>query len=638
MAKFLYSFLAGPVRDFWVKNFGSKYHFLIMGLSGSSYFLFIIFIFHLGSFRPLQPKEIEVQPIINFLNRDEHMRWRFLTLGFGDQMAWLSSNTLAATVDGNYHSARRLPELTTRPVERLENAKFNGEAGLASLNDFLTNSEKYSLKYVFSNDRYYDPLLFYSGWSRTIQLENGIMVWEKGNISTIKPVVPKKLHPALKIAWGIFPVMSLVVACLLTLFYLKRYKNKDYFDTVPETDHNYPLFVIYSSSLMPLILFSGFLLFQLNELLFLNEQKDPKTTVLNFYNHLDFQRFETAFGFFKTSPTYTLDQYLLEKSVNDGGLLPSYAKLDSIAVNPLKSGETSSSVIVNTFWRTSMGELAEIDTLHLSKEKNKWYIIPKSVIPEIPPYQMRSYSFTLYKKQGKRMISSFPTIKDDRVKKPFAAFEKANLITTDNEMYITGKLINADDIPINVAIKAVIEGDSGKLYTFYPGKEFQYNLWPKASTYFQISLRGFDSLQINDIKKINLYAETDVSESGYIHGGSLGYKTEFSSEEKDKLLFTIFNELSVDITIPGVLIAEQDPDGIIRKVELVTHRKAVRSGLNIEFSKEFIKAQKTSKVIENIPMQLYINGTTRNKVNLEKTKSQLVVLPHCFISQAIYLQ
>jgi hypothetical protein len=43
---------------------------------------------------------------------------------FGDQMATLSYQTRALTVDGNSPSARRLPELTSRAVERLENSKL----------------------------------------------------------------------------------------------------------------------------------------------------------------------------------------------------------------------------------------------------------------------------------------------------------------------------------------------------------------------------------------------------------------------------------------------------------------------------------------------------------------------------------
>jgi hypothetical protein len=124
-----------------------------------------------------QPRKIDVEPIVNFLERDEHDQWRFLTLGFGDQMAWLSAQTDALSVDGNYHSARRLPELTSRAIERLENAKYLGLEGLTSLQQFLTVPEKYSLKFIFSNDKFYDPLLFFfrlaqSGATR--QLHRGL--------------------------------------------------------------------------------------------------------------------------------------------------------------------------------------------------------------------------------------------------------------------------------------------------------------------------------------------------------------------------------------------------------------------------------------------------------------------------------
>ena len=111
----------------------------------------VIFTMSLNYFRPSQPQKINMLPIVNFLSQDMHDHWRYLPLGFGDQMAWLSAQTNAMTVDGNYHSARRLPELTTRPIERLENSKFRGVQGIGSLQQFLTVPEKYNLKYIFSN-------------------------------------------------------------------------------------------------------------------------------------------------------------------------------------------------------------------------------------------------------------------------------------------------------------------------------------------------------------------------------------------------------------------------------------------------------------------------------------------------------
>ncbi len=643
MAKFILSFVAGPVQQFWTRITSASSHFILSAISGFSYLLFLIFIFHLSSFRPLQPKEIQVQPIINFLNRDEHMRWRYLTLGFGDQMAWLSSNSIAATVDGNYHSARRLPELTSRPVERLENAKFSGDEGLASLKDFLQNAEKYSLKYVFSNDRYYDPLLYFNGWNRTIRLENGIMVWEKGNISTIKPLQPKKLSPLLKYAWGIIPMSSLCMAVLMTFIYLKWYKQKDYSQNIPTTHYTYPAAVIYSSSLLPVILFTGFMTRQVYELLLVKEQKDPTTAVLNYFNHLDFQRFENAFHFFTPSPTYTLDQYLLEKSVSDGGLLPSYAKLDSIGVKELQKDKDSALVKVYTRWRTALGAREKYDTFKMRHLNEAWYLQPPPFESEIVDEQMRNYSYTLFKKMGKRVISSFPTVKDDRVKKPFAAYKQVNMVRHGAENFITGELLNSDDIPINAALKVILHYKNNINRIFYPGTAFQYNLSPKASTFFQVQIDDTETMDSLQLASIELYTETDVNEKGYIHGGTIGYSVTPALNNQVVINAAMYNELTTDINIPGLLIAEKDSAGNIWQVKLEINIKAIRSGLSSRFLQPFKKIGGNAVMIKNYPLQLFINGQQRSATPVKKdalanANRGIAILPHCFISQEIYLQ
>lgn len=643
MAKFIMSFAAGSVKKFWLKRHSLSSHFMLALFSGLSYFLFLIFIFHLGSFRPLQPKEIDIDPILNFLNRDEHMRWRFLTLGFGDQMAWLSANSQAATVDGNYHSARRLPELTTRPVERLENAKFAGYDGLASLKDFLSNAEKYNLKYVFSNDRYYDPLLYYNGWNRTIRLENGIMVWEKGNISTIKPLKPKPLPTFLKYTWGIFPLLSLIVACILFIFYLWKYKEQKYKDIKQDKSEDYPPFILYSSACLPIVFFSGFIIFQVYELLLVREQKDPETAVLNYYNHLDFQRFDKAFTFFEPSPLYPLDQYLLEKSVNDGGLLPSYAKLDSIKVTEISRKKDSAKLSVYSRWNTSLGFHEKLDTMNLVFQKKKWYVIPKSILPEIPDEQMRSYTFTLFKKQGKRLISSFPTIKDDRVKKPFVNFLQANLISNDGENFVTGEILNADDIPVNIALRLSITLQNDSTFHYYPETNFIYNLAPKGSSFFQIDVKEIQSWDSTKIKSIQLFAETDVSERGYIHGGTLGYSAEELNSNSVTIHSEFYNELSTEINIPGLLVAEKDEKGTILQSKLLTHNNAVRSGLHINFQHKFKKIARRAKRETLLPLDIFVNGQPRKlpaiKIDNNAIKNKgISAISHSFISQEIYLQ
>lgn len=643
ISHFLLAFLGGSVKEFWIQKFGETSHFLILGFSGFSYLLFLIYIFHLASFRPLQPKAVAIEPIINFLNRDDHMRWRYLTLGFGDQMAWLSSNTLAATIDGNYHSARRLPEMTSRAVERLENAKYLMEEGMASLDDFLTKAEKYQLKYVFSNDRYYDPLLFYSGWNRTIRLENGIMVWEKGNISTIQATRPTELNPFLKKAWGILPLSTLLCAVGLTVLYLFHFKKSQEELVSQEAARFFPRLVIYPSAWLPFILFSGFLMYQIYELLLVDEQKDPTTTIYSHFDDLDFQRFEEAFQFFKPGPEYSLDQYLLEKSVSDGGLLPSFAKLDDLQIDTIALTATAAEMNVKSTWRTSLGPRVKEELMKLEKINQHWYIIPPKVSLQIPEEQVISYTYTLFKKMGKRQISSFPTVKDDRIKKPFAGFYQANLVLVEDELRLTGELINADNIPITLAMKAVVTFKNDSSETFYPKRSFHYNLAPKASTFFEIPIGKQADSGDKEIIDISMELETDISERGYIRGGELSYQLTSDTENQAEFEASMKNPFTGEITIPGVLLAEKDASGRIIQVDLWTHSQSIRAGLEGRFLIPFQKLENRARILEHLPISLMINGQERQLLDQKPNDGfspleRISLLPHCFLAQEIYLQ
>ena len=109
---------------------------------------------------------INVDPVIAFLNRDGHDSYRYLTLGFGSELARVSTYTDASSVDGDYNSARLLPEMTHYGSAQLTNAKFYGSAGMASLRAMLEHANRYGLKYIFVHDRYYEPLLTFAGWRK----------------------------------------------------------------------------------------------------------------------------------------------------------------------------------------------------------------------------------------------------------------------------------------------------------------------------------------------------------------------------------------------------------------------------------------------------------------------------------------
>ncbi len=82
---------------------------------------------------PFRPgTSLNVDPVVAFLNRDGHDGFRYIALGFGSELAKISTYTDAGSVDGDYNSARLLPEMTHYGSAQLTNAKFYGSAGMAS--------------------------------------------------------------------------------------------------------------------------------------------------------------------------------------------------------------------------------------------------------------------------------------------------------------------------------------------------------------------------------------------------------------------------------------------------------------------------------------------------------------------------
>ena len=149
-----------------------------------------------------------------------------------------------------------------------------------------------------------------------------------------------------------------------------------------------------------------------------------------------------------------------------------------------------------------------------------------------------------------------------------------------------------------------------------------------------------DSLKI---KSIEIFAETDVSERGYIHGGTPGYAVTDISNNEVNINTSFYYELTTEINIPGILIAEKDVAGNIWQAQLALHPTAVRSGLNINFSNRFTKIQNKAVMLKQIPITVYINGQLRTilPTNIDETAQKnkgISVLPHCFMSQEIFLQ
>jgi hypothetical protein len=154
------------------------------------------------------------------LNRDDHSKFRYITLGFGNQFAKVSTYTDASSVDGDYNSARLLPELTAYGAGQLYNAKYFGTAGMESLRAILKHANQYGLKYIFVRDRFYEPLLAFAGWRQTEIYDNGnVTLWVKDDVPPAHRIEATGLMPTYweRIAWGILPIATSLLALFLVL-------------------------------------------------------------------------------------------------------------------------------------------------------------------------------------------------------------------------------------------------------------------------------------------------------------------------------------------------------------------------------------------------------------------------------------
>lgn len=167
---------------------------------------------------PYRPASVpDVSPIDAFLNRDGHDQYRYLTLGFGAALAQVGTYTNASSVDGDYNSARLLPEMTHYGSAQLTNAKFYGSAGMESLRAMLKHASRYGLKYIFVHDPYYEPLLTFAGWRKIETYNDGsVSAWSKEDVPPARKIASDAVPPPWQgIMWGILPIGCSVLAILL---------------------------------------------------------------------------------------------------------------------------------------------------------------------------------------------------------------------------------------------------------------------------------------------------------------------------------------------------------------------------------------------------------------------------------------
>src|SRR5947209_19987527 len=132
----------------------------------------------------------------------------------------LSILTDASSVDGDYNSARLLPEMTAYGAGQLYNSKYYGASGMEALRAVLKHANQYGLKYIFVRDRFYEPLLAFAGWRKSETYDGGnVTLWTKDDVQPAKKFEAGAMVPAAweGLLWGTLPLASSLLALVLVL-------------------------------------------------------------------------------------------------------------------------------------------------------------------------------------------------------------------------------------------------------------------------------------------------------------------------------------------------------------------------------------------------------------------------------------
>ena len=175
---------------------------------------------------PIQSNAFSIEETVNFLNRDDHAKYRYITLGFGTQLARVGVLANASSVDGDYNSARTLPELMAGGSGQLTNSKYFGVNGMEALRAMLEHADHYGLKYIFVHDPFYDPLLAFAGWRHIETFDQGaITLWSKEDVPPAHKIIPPPGAVPSEwedILWGTLPPATVVFALVMLLGFPER--------------------------------------------------------------------------------------------------------------------------------------------------------------------------------------------------------------------------------------------------------------------------------------------------------------------------------------------------------------------------------------------------------------------------------
>jgi hypothetical protein len=480
-------------------SFGRGIQRILLGGIFLCYSFVAVFAAILPTVKPTQPRFIDPEPITQFLQSDDHARWRYLTLGFGDQFAYLAAQTNALSVDGNYHSARRLPDLTRFSVERLENSKYLGVPGLGSLRQFLVNADAYHLKYLFCNDEFYDPVLHFTGWTRLNRLPNGVTIWEKPDVTPLPSLLPRRDIPIIQsLLWGLLPPIALTLAgCIFAASALRRNFGIRSADLRPLIEQRFT----YSNpqKVRRIVLGLGWstvLVSSLVASLIVGEIRrplKPERVIERYFDDLDFRRFDSAYG--RLDPVTRPDkESVLFNWRWNGGLVASYGKLTGTEITKIRQAGGLVDWRVDLEWLTALDLRKQTIEVRTAYRDGRWYITPIGLRPVQTPVRLQRDAEVAFNVVGRRQPRLETDLHRDLVDRPELHISDGRLVERGGKYSLVGHIRNIDADPAFVSLFGLLEGGDTMMVRQSIAEVMGQRLLPQEASGFRIDFEGVLSL------------------------------------------------------------------------------------------------------------------------------------------------
>ena len=165
-------------------------------------------------YRVMQPAPLDMTELARFLSKPKHAPYRYLTLGFGEQLAKLAVLVENGSIDGNYHTGRELAALRDSGIGSLDGAVWS-PLGAAAISPYLVLAAKLGTRWALvAHSAYRNPLIA-GGW-RMYGSASGVEIWENGLARPTRPRQASR-NAALALWLGLVPICSLLCAIALSL-------------------------------------------------------------------------------------------------------------------------------------------------------------------------------------------------------------------------------------------------------------------------------------------------------------------------------------------------------------------------------------------------------------------------------------